>query len=210
VRRRPYCVLLFDEIEKAHPDVFNVLLQLLDDGRLTDGQGRTVDFKNTVVIMTSNLGSQAITAAHGSYDTIREEVLQALRGHFRPEFLNRVDDIVVFHALDREHVRAIVDIQVRRLAKRLADRNLVLDVSMAAKDWLGQRGYDPVFGARPLKRVLQNEIETPLAQKIIGGEVHDGMHVAVDLAAGGGGITMTPVGDAEVVSEPSKSKRRAG
>jgi ATP-dependent Clp protease ATP-binding subunit ClpB len=209
VRRRPYCVLLFDEIEKAHPDVFNVLLQLLDDGRLTDGQGRTVDFKNTVVIMTSNLGSQAITAARGSYDTIREEVLQALRAHFRPEFLNRVDDIVVFHALDREHVREIVDIQLTRLQKRLADRNLVLDVSTAAKDWLGQRGYDPVFGARPLKRVLQTEIETPLAQKIIGGEVHDGMHVAVDLAPGGG-VTMTPVVEAEVVSEPSKSKRRAG
>jgi ATP-dependent Clp protease ATP-binding subunit ClpB len=211
VRRRPYCVLLFDEIEKAHPDVFNVLLQLLDDGRLTDGQGRTVDFKNTVVIMTSNLGSQAITAARGAYDTIREEVLQALRAHFRPEFLNRVDDIVVFHALDREHVREIVDIQLRRLAKRLAERQLVLDVSDAAKDYLAQRGYDPVFGARPLKRVIQNEIETPLAEKIIAGDLRDGMHVAVDLKPGGG-LTFTPVVDAEVVSEPPPRgrSRRAG
>jgi ATP-dependent Clp protease ATP-binding subunit ClpB len=210
VRRRPYCVLLFDEIEKAHPDVFNVLLQLLDDGRLTDGQGRTVDFKNTVVIMTSNLGSQAITTARGAYDTIREEVLQALRAHFRPEFLNRVDDIVVFHALDRQHVRAIVDIQLGRLAKRLADRNLTLDISGAAKDYLAQRGYDPVFGARPLKRVIQNEIETPLAEKIIAGEVGDGMRIAVDLVPGGG-LTFTPVVEAEVVKEPPPSRsRRAG
>jgi ATP-dependent Clp protease ATP-binding subunit ClpB len=210
VRRRPYCVLLFDEIEKAHPDVFNVLLQLLDDGRLTDGQGRTVDFKNTVVIMTSNLGSQAITTARGAYDAIREEVLQALRTHFRPEFLNRVDDIVVFHALDREHLRAIVDIQLRRLAKRLADRQLVLDISPETKDYLGQRGYDPVFGARPLKRVIQNEIETPLAEKIISGEVRDGMRVEVGLAPGGG-LTFTPVVEAAVVDEPpTRRSRRAG
>jgi ATP-dependent Clp protease ATP-binding subunit ClpB len=209
VRRRPYCVLLLDEIEKAHPDVFNVLLQLLDDGRLTDGQGRTVDFKNTVVIMTSNLGSQAITAARGSYEMIREQVLEALRNHFRPEFLNRVDDIVVFHALDREHVRRIVDIQLIRLAKRLQDRHLALDVSAAAKDYLANRGYDPVFGARPLKRVIQNEVETPLAQKIIGGEVHDGMRIAVDVAPGGG-LAFTPVVEAEVVSEPKGSRRRAG
>jgi ATP-dependent Clp protease ATP-binding subunit ClpB len=209
VRRRPYCVLLLDEIEKAHPDVFNVLLQLLDDGRLTDGQGRTVDFKNTVVIMTSNLGSQAITAAHGSYETIREQVLEALRNHFRPEFLNRVDDIVVFHALDREHVRRIVDIQLNRLAKRLQDRHLSLDVAAAAKDYLANRGYDPVFGARPLKRVIQNEVETPLAQKIIAGEVHDGMRIAVDVVPGGG-LTFTPVVEAEVVSEPKSPRRRAG
>jgi ATP-dependent Clp protease ATP-binding subunit ClpB len=208
VRRRPYCVLLFDEIEKAHPDVFNVLLQLLDDGRLTDGQGRTVNFKNTVVIMTSNLGSQAIMAAHGAYDAIRDEVLQALRSHFRPEFLNRVDDIVVFHALDREHVRAIVDIQLARLVKRLADRQISIDVSTAAKDYLANRGYDPVYGARPLKRALQTEIETPLAQRIIAGEIQDGAHVAVDLAPGGG-LTFTPVVDAEVVTEPP-SKRQVG
>jgi ATP-dependent Clp protease ATP-binding subunit ClpB len=186
VRRRPYCVLLFDEIEKAHHDVFNVLLQLLDDGRLTDGQGRTVDFKNTVVIMTSNLGSQAITAARGSYDTIREEVMQALRQHFRPEFLNRVDDIVVFHALDRDHVRQIVDIQLRRLSQRLADRNLTLDFTDAARDYLANRGYDPVYGARPLKRAIQQEVETPLAQQIVAGTVRDGATVSVDLKADGG------------------------
>jgi ATP-dependent Clp protease ATP-binding subunit ClpB len=210
VRRRPYSVVLFDEIEKAHPEVLNVLLQVLDDGRLTDGQGRTVDFKNTVVIMTSNLGSHAITTARGAYDTIREEVLQALRTHFRPEFLNRVDDIVVFHALDRGHVRAIVDIQLRRLAKRLADRQLVLDISPEAKDYLGQRGYDPVFGARPLKRVIQNEIETPLAERIIGGELRDGMRVEVGLAPGGG-LTFTPVVEAAVVDEPpTRRSRRAG
>jgi ATP-dependent Clp protease ATP-binding subunit ClpB len=209
VRRRPYCVLLFDEIEKAHPDVFNVLLQLLDDGRLTDGQGRTVDFKNTVVIMTSNLGSQAITAARGAYETIRDEVLQALRTHFRPEFLNRIDDIVVFHALDREHVRAIVDIQLARLARRLADRHLTLDVAAPAKDWLGQRGYDPVFGARPLKRVLQTEIETPLAQQIVGGEIRDGMRVEVGLGPTGT-LLFTPVVEAEVVTDPSEARRQAG
>jgi ATP-dependent Clp protease ATP-binding subunit ClpB len=186
VRRRPYCVLLFDEIEKAHHDVFNVLLQLLDDGRLTDGQGRTADFKNTVVIMTSNLGSQAITAARGSYDTIREEVMQALRQHFRPEFLNRVDDIVVFHALDRDHVRQIVDIQLRRLSQRLADRNLTLDFTDAARDYLANRGYDPVYGARPLKRAIQQEVETPLAQQIVAGTVRDGATVSVDLKADGG------------------------
>jgi ATP-dependent Clp protease ATP-binding subunit ClpB len=186
VRRRPYCVLLFDEIEKAHQDVFNVLLQLLDDGRLTDGQGRTVDFKNTVVIMTSNLGSQAITTARGSYETIREEVLAALRQHFRPEFLNRVDDIVVFHALDREHVRQIVDIQLRRLEQRLADRHLVLDFTDAARDYLANRGYDPVYGARPLKRAIQQEVETPLAQQLIMGTVRDGARLRVDVKAGGG------------------------
>ncbi len=209
VRRRPYCVLLFDEIEKAHPDVFNVLLQLLDDGRLTDGQGRTVNFKNTVVIMTSNLGSQAITSARGSYDVIRDEVLQALRGHFRPEFLNRVDDIVVFHALDREHLRSIVDIQLARLGKRLADRGLVLEVSQGARDLLGNRGYDPVYGARPLKRVIQTDIETPLAQRIIAGEIRDGMRVDVDVGAGGE-ITFTPVVDAEVVTPDDGRRRRAG
>jgi ATP-dependent Clp protease ATP-binding subunit ClpB len=198
VRRRPYCVLLFDEIEKAHQDVFNVLLQLLDDGRLTDGQGRTVDFKNTVVIMTSNLGSQAIATARGSYETIRDEVLAALRQHFRPEFLNRVDDIVVFHALDREHVRQIVDIQLRRLEERLADRHLVLDFTDAARDYLANRGYDPVYGARPLKRAIQQEVETPLAQQLITGTVRDGTRVRVDKA--GGGLAFEVEGDAQAES----------
>jgi ATP-dependent Clp protease ATP-binding subunit ClpB len=186
VRRRPYCVLLFDEIEKAHHDVFNVLLQVLDDGRLTDGQGRTVNFKNTVVIMTSNLGSQAIIGARGSYEAIRQEVLAALQQHFRPEFLNRVDDIVVFHALEREHVRQIVDLQLRRLEQRLADRHLTLVFSDAARDYLANRGYDPVYGARPLKRAIAHEVETPLAQLIIGGTVQDGAVVRVDVKPGGG------------------------
>ena len=208
VRRRPYCVLLFDEIEKAHPDVFNVLLQLLDDGRLTDGQGRTVNFRNTVVIMTSNLGSQAITTAGGSYETIRDEVLGALRGHFRPEFLNRVDDTVVFHALDRADLRAIVDIQLARLATRLVDRHITLDVTPAAKDYLGARGYDPVYGARPLKRVLQAEIETPLARDIVAGTLRDGMHVRVDTATDGG-LVFIPTVPAEVTSDPAPA-RRAG
>jgi len=185
VRRRPYCVLLFDEIEKAHQDVFNVLLQLLDDGRLTDGHGRTVDFKNTVVIMTSNLGSQAITHARGAYDEIRQEVLHALRQHFRPEFLNRVDEIVVFHALDREQVRAIVDIQLRRLLARLADRHLTLEFSDAARDWLAARGYDPVYGARPLKRAIVQEVETPLARALIAGSAVEGARYRVDVAPGG-------------------------
>ena len=189
VRRRPYCVLLFDEIEKAHQDVFNVLLQLLDDGRLTDGHGRTVDFKNTVVIMTSNLGSQAITHARGAYDEIREEVLHALRQHFRPEFLNRVDEIVVFHALEREEVRAIVDIQLRRLLARLADRHLELEFTDAARDWLAGRGYDPVYGARPLKRAIVHEVETPLARALISGSAGEGARFRIDVAPGGRGLS---------------------
>jgi ATP-dependent Clp protease ATP-binding subunit ClpB len=179
--------------------VFNVLLQLLDDGRLTDGQGRTVDFKNTVVIMTSNLGSQAITTARGSYETIREEVLAALRQHFRPEFLNRVDDIVVFHALDREHVRQIVDIQLTRLERRLADRHLGLVFTDAARDYLANRGYDPVYGARPLKRAIQQEVETPLAQQLIAGTVRDGTRLHVDVKPGGG-LTFEVEGDARAES----------
>ncbi len=185
VRRRPYSVLLFDEIEKAHHDVFNVLLQLLDDGRLTDGQGRTVNFRNTVVIMTSNLGSQAIIGARGSYETIREEVLGALREHFRPEFLNRIDDIVVFHALEREDVRKIVDIQLTRLAQRLEDRHIALEFTDAARDWLANRGYDPVYGARPLKRAIQTEVETPLARELIRGNVVDGARFRIDVEPGG-------------------------
>src|SRR3989475_1753761 len=154
VRRKPYSVILFDEIEKAHQDVFNVLLQVLDDGRITDGQGRTVDFKNTVIIMTSNIGSQVITGYAGAHETMRERVLDALREHFRPEFLNRIDDIVVFHALSRADVRKIVDLQLARLEARLADRHLTLDFSDRAKQHLAERGYDPVYGARPLRRSI--------------------------------------------------------
>ena len=196
VRRRPYCVILFDEIEKAHHDVFNVLLQILDDGRLTDGHGRTVDFKNTVVIMTSNLGSQLITAYRGgadaeAYEGMRRDVLEALRQHFRPEFLNRVDDVVVFHALTRADLRAIVDIQLARLEARLSTRPLHLEFTPAARDFLAERGYDPVYGARPLKRVIQNEVETVLARKLIAGAIRDGERVVVDL--GRNGLTLEPV-----------------
>jgi len=190
VRRRPYCVILFDEIEKAHHDVFNVLLQILDDGRLTDGQGRTVDFKNTVVIMTSNIGSQLLTGYRGgddekAFEGMKQEVLEALRQHFRPEFLNRVDDVVVFHPLTRTHLRAIVDIQLARLQKRLVDRNLELTFTDKAKDFLAERGFDPVYGARPLKRAVQNAVETVLAQKLIGGEIRDGERLVVDVGASG-------------------------
>jgi ATP-dependent Clp protease ATP-binding subunit ClpB len=191
VRRRPYCVILFDKIEKAHHDVFNVLLQVLDDGRLTDGQGRTVDFKNTVVIMTSNVGSETITGHTGDYAPMREGVLESLRQHFRPEFLNRVDEVVVFHGLDRQHVRQIAEIQLQRLLARLADRHLTLVFSDRAKDHLAERGYDAVYGARPLKRVIQNEVETPLAQSLIAGDVLDGTTIDVDVAPEGT-LTFTP------------------
>jgi len=185
VRRRPYCVILFDEIEKAHHDVFNVLLQLLDDGRLTDGQGRTVDFKNTVVIMTSNVGSDVISGYSGAHEAMRERVLEALRAQFRPEFLNRVDEIVVFHSLDRAQVRQIVDVQLARLQRRLADRKLTLAFSDRAKDVLAEHGYDPNYGARPLKRVIQNEVETPLAQMLIAGEILDGSTIDIDVTGDG-------------------------
>jgi ATP-dependent Clp protease ATP-binding subunit ClpB len=190
VRRRPYCVVLFDEIEKAHSDVFNVLLQILDDGRLTDGQGRTVDFKNTIVIMTSNVGSPRILEYRGAFsgqgfERMKETVLEELRGHFRPEFLNRVDEIIVFHALTEEHLKAIVEIQLGSLRKRLADRHIELELTDRARGHLVRSGYDPAYGARPLKRAIQREIETPMARRILGGEVRDGHHVVVDLDPAG-------------------------
>jgi ATP-dependent Clp protease ATP-binding subunit ClpB len=174
VRRRPYSVVLFDEVEKAHPDVFNVLLQVLDDGRLTDGQGRTVDFKNTVIIMTSNLGSQAIGERAEGYEAMRDSVMEIVRGHFRPEFLNRIDDIVIFRALGRDQIRTIVDIQMAGLRKRLAERKIELVLTERAGEWLGNRGYDPVYGARPLKRLIQKAVQDPLAIKILDGELGDG------------------------------------
>ena len=183
VRRRPYAVILFDEIEKAHPDVFNVLLQVLDDGRLTDGQGRTVDFRNTVIILTSNIGSPLIfegIQSGQSYEAIRERVFGVLQQHFRPEFLNRLDEIVVFRPLAKEQIAAIVQIQLEAVRKRLAERRITLELSQEALDFLAQRGYDPVFGARPLKRVIQRELETPLARKILAGEVPDGAHLYVN------------------------------
>ncbi|MCX8999988.1 ATP-dependent chaperone ClpB [Rhizobiaceae bacterium BDR2-2] len=181
VRRRPYQVVLFDEIEKAHPDVFNILLQVLDDGRLTDGQGRTVDFKNTIIIMTSNLGSEFLTQMGENDDTasVRELVMERVRAHFRPEFLNRIDDIILFHRLRRDEMGAIVDIQLRRLATLLADRKIVLDLEPDARNWLANKGYDPAYGARPLKRVIQKEVQDRLAEMILAGEVPDGAKIRV-------------------------------
>src|SRR5579871_882245 len=181
VRRRPYSVILLDEIEKAHPDVFNVLLQVLDDGRLTDGQGRTVDFRNTVIIMTSNLGSQLIQehAGERNYERMKAAVLEIVGGHFRPEFVNRIDEIVVFHPLGRAEIRRIVDIQVGYLRKRLAERDMGLELDDAARDRLGEAGFDPVYGARPLKRAIQQQLENPLAQRILRGEFGPGDSIKV-------------------------------
>ena len=183
VRRRPYCVILLDEIEKAHPDVFNVLLQVLDDGRLTDGQGRTVDFRNSVVIMTSNLGSQVIQELSGeaNYAKMKDAVMAVVTQHFRPEFINRVDEIVVFHSLGREQIRAIVDIQLGRLRQRLAERDITLRLEDAARDKIGEAGFDTVYGARPLKRAIQAQIENPLAQQILRGDFVAGDRVVVRL-----------------------------
>ena len=186
VRRRPYSVLLLDEVEKAHPDVFNVLLQVLDDGRLTDGQGRTVDFRNTVIIMTSNLGSHVIQELSGeaNYAKMKAAVMEIVQQHFRPEFINRVDDIVVFHPLGKEQLRAIVDIQLGYLRKRLADRDMELVVDDSAKDLLGEAGFDPVYGARPLKRAIQQQVENPLAQRILKGEFGPGAKIRVTAHGG--------------------------
>jgi ATP-dependent Clp protease ATP-binding subunit ClpB len=184
VRRRPFSVILFDEIEKAHHDVFNILLQVLDDGRLTDSQGRTVDFKNTVLIMTSNIGSPQILEAQqrrASYDEVRSLVMGELREHFRPEFLNRVDETVVFHPLETDQLTKIVEIQLERLRARLTERRISLSVTPAALRHLGERGYDQVYGARPLKRLIQQEIETPMARQLVRGELRDGDTATVDL-----------------------------
>jgi len=196
VRRRPYSVILFDEVEKAHPDVFNVFLQILDDGRLTDGQGRTVDFRNTIVIMTSNVGSHRILDYKGSFDgadyvVMRATVLDELRQQFRPEFLNRVDEIIVFHALDEAQLVHIVDIQLDRLRKRLADRRIVLSLDDAGKRHLVKAGYDPAYGARPLKRTIQKELETPLGRKILAGDIPDGATVNVGFNDPNGELTFT-------------------
>ncbi|HSK63192.1 MAG TPA: AAA family ATPase, partial [Pyrinomonadaceae bacterium] len=179
VRRRPYSVVLFDEIEKAHPDVFNVLLQILDDGRLTDSKGRTVDFKNTVLIMTSNLGSREIQAAQGDEKQVREAVQQELRLHFKPEFLNRIDDVVIFHQLSRDQIGKIIDVQLERLRVMLAERNVILQLDDSAKELLMREGYDPSYGARPLKRAIQSHIQNPLAVKLLQGEIIPGQTVRV-------------------------------
>jgi ATP-dependent Clp protease ATP-binding subunit ClpB len=202
VRRRPFSVILFDEIEKAHHDVFNVLLQVLDDGRLTDSQGRTVDFKNTVLIMTSNIGSPQILEAQqqgAAYDELRSVVMGELRQHFRPEFLNRVDEVVVFHALGTDHLVKIVEIQLQRLRTRLAERRIPLTLTPAALRHLGERGYDPVYGARPLKRLIQQELETPMARMLVKGELRDGDTASVDVKDGG--IIVVPTVTGETVTQ---------
>jgi ATP-dependent Clp protease ATP-binding subunit ClpB len=193
VRRRPYQVVLFDEIEKAHLDVFNVLLQVLDDGRLTDGQGRTVDFRNTLIIMTSNLGAELLVNQVEGQDSaeVQNEVMQIVRAHFRPEFLNRIDEIIMFHRLRREDMAAIVDIQIGRLQRLLEDRKIIIDLTPEARAWLADKGYDPAYGARPLKRVIQKTLQDPLAEKILAGEIHDGETVKIGvgpqgLSIGGG------------------------
>jgi ATP-dependent Clp protease ATP-binding subunit ClpB len=185
VRRKPYSVLLLDEVEKAHPDVFNILLQVLDDGRLTDGHGRTVDFRNTVVVMTSNLGSQRIQSMAGEgYDAMKAAVMEVVGQHFRPEFINRVDEMVVFHPLEKEQIREIAVIQLGHLRKRLESHGFGLTISDEALDQLGEAGFDPVYGARPLKRAIQNEIENPLAQKILSGVYASGDTIQVDSEEG--------------------------
>ena len=201
VRRRPYSVVLFDEIEKAHHDVFNVMLQILDDGRLTDGHGRTVDFKNAVVIMTSNIGSQLILSYRGgerpeAYEKMKSEVLEALRQHFRPEFLNRVDEVVVFHSLTQAQLKQIVGIQLQRLRARLAERKIEIELTDAALEHFARTGYDPVYGARPLKRLLQKELETTLGRKLIAGEVRDNSRIVVDYRGDTLTFTSTPLAEA--------------
>ncbi|MCK2236464.1 MULTISPECIES: ATP-dependent chaperone ClpB [unclassified Crossiella] len=188
VRRRPYSVVLLDEVEKAHPDVFDVLLQVLDDGRLTDGQGRTVDFRNTILVLTSNLGSQVIADATMSELARKDAVLAVVQRHFKPEFLNRLDDVVVFHALATEELTSIVDIQVRRLARRLAERRLVLEVTESAKGWLALQGFDPVYGARPLRRLVSSAIGDQLARKLLAGEITDGDKILVDVRDDNSGL----------------------
>ena len=184
VRRRPYSVVLFDEIEKAHPDVFNILLQILDDGRLTDGQGRTVDFRNTVIIMTSNLGSSYLTASSSDDDQIRHQVMEALRANFRPEFLNRIDEIIIFHQLTREQIGDIVQIQLQHVNERLAERRMSVRLTPAALELIATLGYDPMFGARPLKRVIQKQLLDPLAMKLLNGELHEGEEILIDVQNG--------------------------
>ncbi len=184
IRRRPFAVILFDEIEKAHADVFNIMLQILDDGRVTDAQGHTVDFKNSIIIMTSNIGSQYILDVAGDdsrYDEMRSRVMEAMRTSFRPEFLNRIDEVIIFHALQKHELRHIVQLQVQRLEKRLAERKMSLKLSEAAVDFLADIGYDPVFGARPLKRAIQRELETQIAKSILRGQFNDGDTIFVDV-----------------------------
>ena len=199
VRRRPYQVILFDEIEKAHGDVFNVLLQVLDDGRLTDGQGRTVDFRNTIIIMTSNLGSEFLQGVDNAEDA-REPVMEIVRGHFRPEFLNRIDEVILFNKLGREHMGAIVEIQIKRLVSLLADRRMTIKLDPAARDWIAAKGYDPAYGARPLKRVIQKDLQDPLARLLLEGKIKDGDDIVVSSEAGVLTINGVAVGEKRPVA----------
>ncbi|NLF05687.1 MAG: AAA domain-containing protein, partial [Actinomycetales bacterium] len=191
VRRRPYSVVLLDEVEKAHPEIFDILLQVLDDGRLTDGQGRTVDFRNAILVLTSNLGSGFLVDPTLDEKAKREGVMQAVRASFKPEFINRLDDIVIFDALTLEDLGHVVDLQVEHLSRRLADRRITLEVSTAAREWLALEGYDPAFGARPLRRLVQKEIGDRLAKAMLSGQVTDGARVAVDLSTDGEAPTLT-------------------
>jgi len=192
VRRRPYSVVLLDEVEKAHPEVFDVLLQVLDDGRLTDGQGRVVDFKNVILILTSNLGSQFLIDPELGEEQKREGVMAMVRGHFKPEFLNRLDDIVIFSALDRSELGQIVELNIDRLSKRLEQRRLQLAVTPAARAWLADKGYDPIYGARPLRRLMQQQIDDKLANLLLAGTIHDGSLVRVDVAQDGVALIVEP------------------
>jgi len=216
VRRRPFSVVLFDEIEKAHPDIFNSLLQILEDGRLTDAQGRMVDFKNTVIIMTTNLGTKDISKGvsvgfarqgetRGSYDRMKAKVGEELKQHFKPEFLNRVDDVIVFHQLEREEIFSIVDLMIAKVDERLRDRDMGIEIRPSAKDLLSARGYDPVLGARPLRRTIQREIEDSLSEKILFGELRPGSIVIVDTDGDGTGedvkFTFTGVPKPESVAD---------
>jgi ATP-dependent Clp protease ATP-binding subunit ClpB len=195
VRRKPYSVILFDEIEKAHHDVFNVLLQILDDGRVTDAQGRTVDFKNTVIIMTSNIGSQylleGITSSGEISEQARSAVMREMRLHFRPEFLNRIDDVVLFKTLTLDEIKQIVDLLMGELRQRLADRNIQIELSKSARELIARQGFDPVYGARPLRRFLQHELETRIGRALVEGDVRDGATVRVEMANGELEVTIT-------------------
>jgi len=210
VRRRPYQVILFDEVEKAHPDVFNILLQVLDDGRLTDGQGRTVDFRNTLIVMTSNLGSEFLVtlAPDEDVDKVRGLVMDAVRATFRPEFLNRLDEILLFRRLSRADMTGIVDIQLARLQKLLDERKIRLDVDANAKEWLADAGYDPAYGARPLKRVIQRELQNVLAEKILAGEIREGDTVKVT-ASPLGLIILPPPHDQQSEAAPPPAARKS-
>jgi ATP-dependent Clp protease ATP-binding subunit ClpB len=192
VRRRPYCAILLDEVEKAHPEVFDILLQVLDDGRLTDGQGRTVDFRNTILILTSNLGSQFIADQALDEGARRDGVMSMVRATFKPEFLNRLDEVIIFDALTTDDLGRIVDLQVDRLARRLADRRLALSVTPAAREWLALTGFDPLYGARPLRRLVQSAIGDQLARALLAGEIIDGDQVEVDLDEAADALTVRP------------------